>query len=43
METEFVKDDKTLIPVKFEALEDLNAANESDRFGFFEAEDAAAL
>jgi hypothetical protein len=42
-EIEYKKGDKTLIPVKFEALEDLNAANESERFGIWEAQDAAAL
>lgn len=31
------------IPVKFVALEDLDAATEEERFGYYEAEDAAAL
>lgn len=42
VEMEFTKEGKTLIPVKFEALEDLDAANEEDRFGVFEMQDAAA-
>jgi hypothetical protein len=42
VEHEFTKDGLTLIPVKFEALEDLNAATEADRFGIYEAQDAAA-
>jgi len=43
VESEFVKDGKTLIPIKFEALEDLNAATEDDRFGYAEYQHAAAL
>lgn len=43
VEMEFKKDEKTLIPVKFEALEDLNAATEDDRFGYVEYQHAAAL
>lgn len=43
VETEYKKDEKTLIPVKFTALEDLNAATEYDRFGVYEMQDAAAL
>lgn len=43
VEMEFKKDEKTLIPVKFEALEDLNASTESDRFGYAEYQHAAAL
>lgn len=43
VEMEFVKDGKTLIPIKFEALENLNAATENERFGYYEAQDAAAL
>jgi hypothetical protein len=42
VETEFTKDGKTLIPVKFEALEDLNASSAEDRFGKIEYQDAAA-
>lgn len=42
VEMEFVKDGKVLIPVKFEALEDLDAANAEDRFGVYEMQDAAA-
>jgi hypothetical protein len=40
---EFKKGEKSLIPVKFEALENLDAATESERFGVLEAQDAAAL
>ena len=43
VESEFVKDGKTLIPIKFEALEDLNASTEADRFGYVEYQHAAAL
>lgn len=43
IESEFTKDGKTLIPAKFEALEDLNAATEAERFGIYEVQDAAAL
>jgi hypothetical protein len=42
VETEYTKDGKTLIPVKFEALEDLDAVDAEDRFGVFEHQDAAA-
>ncbi len=40
---EFKKDGEVLIPVKFVALEDLNAAQEEDRFGRIVAQDAAAV
>lgn len=43
VEMEFVKDGKVLIPFKFEALEDLDASTENDRFGVIEYQDAAAL
>lgn len=43
VEMEYKKDEKTLIPVKFEALEDLNAATEAERFGVYEAQHQAAL
>lgn len=43
VESEYKKDDKTLIPVKFESLEDPNAATADDRFGVYEAQDLAAL
>lgn len=43
IEMEFKKDEKTLVPVKFEALEDLNAATIYDRFGYAEYQHAAAL
>lgn len=43
IEMEYVKDGKTLIPMKFVALEDLNAATEDDRFGVIEYQHAAAL
>jgi hypothetical protein len=43
VEMEFVKDGKTLIPFKFEALEHLSASTESARFGTIEYQDAAAL
>lgn len=39
---EFVKDDKVLIPVAFEALEDLGAASEEERFGTWTDQDAVA-
>jgi len=42
IEMEYKKDDKTLIPIKFEALESLTAA-EGEQFGVYEAQDAAAL
>lgn len=41
VEMEFTKDGMTLIPVKFEALEDLNASTEADRFGVATYQDAA--
>lgn len=43
VELEYKKEDATLTPIKLEALEDLNAATESERFGIFEHQDAAAL
>lgn len=43
VETEFTKDGKTLIPVKFEAMEDLDAGSAEDRFGQYDYQDAAAL
>jgi hypothetical protein len=43
VEVEFTKDGEAVIPIKFEALEDLSAATESDRFGVIEYQDAAAL
>lgn len=43
VEMEFTKEDKTLIPVKFEVLEDLNTSNENQRFGNVTYQDAAAL
>lgn len=42
VEMDFVKDDKVLIPVKFEALEYLSAATEADRFGVVTYKDAVA-
>lgn len=39
---EFTKDGKTLIPVMFDALEDLNAATPEDRFGQFDEQTADA-
>ena len=42
VEMEFTKDGMTLIPVKFEALEDFNASTEADRFGVVTYQDAAA-
>lgn len=42
-ELEFKKDGKTLIPMKFMALEDLNASTANDRFGKIEYQTAAAL
>jgi len=42
VEMAFEKDGKTMIPFKFEALEDPTAA-EADRFGIFTQQDAAAL
>jgi hypothetical protein len=42
IEMEFVKDGKTLIPVKFEALEYDSASSESERFGKVTYQDAAA-
>lgn len=43
IEMEFKKDENTLIPVKFMALEDLNAATEDERFGQALYQDAAAV
>lgn len=43
VEMEYKKDGKTLIPATFEALEDLNAATEAERFGKYQAQSAAAL
>jgi hypothetical protein len=43
VEREFIKDGKTLVPVAFEALEDLNAATDAERFGKYQAQSAAAL
>ena len=43
VEMEFIKDGETLIPVKYEALEDPDAATEDDRFGVVEYQHAAAL
>jgi hypothetical protein len=43
VEIEHVKDGEAVIPIKFEALEDLNASTEADRFGIVEYQDAAAL
>ncbi len=40
---EYKKDDAVLLPLKFVALEDYNAAQEEDRFGRLVAEDAVAL
>lgn len=42
VEMEFTKDGMTLIPAKFEVLEDLNASTEADRFGVFTQQDAVA-
>ncbi len=39
---EFTKDGDVLIPVAFEALEDLGASSEAERFGKFVAQDADA-
>lgn len=41
-EIEYTKDGKTLIPMKFEALEYDAAATEDERFGIVEYQDAAA-
>lgn len=41
VEMEFTKDGKTLIPVKFEALEYDAASTEAERFGVVEYQDAA--
>jgi hypothetical protein len=38
---EYKKGPKVMIPVKFEALEDLNAGSEEERFGVYTAQDAA--
>lgn len=43
IEMEFIKDGKTLIPMKFLALEKLDAATPQDRFGNAEYQHAAAL
>lgn len=43
VEMEYKKGEKVLIPVAFEALEYLSAATEAERFGIYEAQDAAAL
>lgn len=43
VEMEYKKDGKTLIPASFEALEDLNASTEAERFGKYQAQSAAAL
>lgn len=43
IEMEFTKDGKTLIPMKFLALEDPDAATAADRFGLITYQDAAAL
>lgn len=43
VEAEFTKDGFSSLPLKFMALEDLNAASEADRFGRMVAQDAAAL
>ncbi len=40
---EYKKDGQVVVPVEFHALEDLNATNEDERFGVYEAADAAAL
>lgn len=40
---EYKKDGQVVIPVEFHALEDLNAASEAERFGVYEAGNAAAL
>lgn len=42
VEMEFTKDGKTLIPVKFEALEDTTAGTATDRFGSVIYKDAVA-
>ena len=42
VEMEYVKDNKVLIPVMFEALEDLGASSEAERFGKYQAQDAEA-
>ncbi len=41
IEMEFTKDGMTLVPCKFEALEDLVAATEADRFGVVTYQDLA--
>lgn len=43
IEMEYTKDDKTLIPVKFIALEKTDAGTAADRFGNVEYQHAAAL
>lgn len=40
---EYKKDSEVLLPVKFVALEDLNAGAEADRFGRLVVQDAAAI
>ena len=40
---EYKKDDKTLIPIAFSALVDLDASSEDERFGRLVGQDAAAL
>ena len=42
IELEFTKDGKTLIPVKFEALEDTTAGSAADRFGVITYKSAVA-
>ncbi len=39
---EYKKDDKVLIPVTFEALENLSASSDAEKFGTYTAQDAAA-
>ena len=43
VELEYKKDEKTLIPLAVEALEDLNASSVDERFGIWEDQYAAAL
>jgi hypothetical protein len=42
VELEYKKEDKTVIPVTFEAMEDLTAVSAADRFGQYIAQHAAA-
>jgi hypothetical protein len=42
IEMEYKKDDKVLIPVKFEALENLSAGTEAERFGLYTVKSALA-